>query len=245
MRITRSSLLVAAVAVATLAGQAIAGTTVVDVHRGPDDDAFAAGSIVNSSGGLAPSAVSNWILNATVSETDFDNFEALGGEQGVQYTMMNNVMASSHSNRIQFATTLPNAESSITISQSPYWNAPGTWNGGNVETSRMDISWNGGGVATVFDPDDQLLGYTSESEFGSGARVAFNGFVYNDEDTWVIELPQGISSVTIDWSSTVPTANSDLTKEWVTFDVTSTVPEPGCLGMAVLALSFLGWTRRR
>ncbi len=216
----------------------------VDGVAGPNSDGYAMGRILN--GGTT---VANWRLNSSVSSTDFDNDAIQGGSQGIQYVMLNETEASRDSNTVVFtANSVDSSPIGISIMQSPYFDAPGTWNGGNVEAAQFSLWWAGGGVATLHDVDDQISGYGDGATFGSGSTMVFSSYqILNSEDSWQIDLPTGANSVTLQWSSTAPTMGSDLTREWVSFNVTTfTVPEPttGALfGMA--SLFVLGLTRRR
>jgi len=208
---------------------------------------FASGSYL----GISPSSgqtqnLGNWILNTSVESTEFDNDGLVVGPDGIQYTMINNTKASNDINEITFTTSLPQGEPQISITQSPYNNEPALWNGGQFEASRMQMFWSGGGTALIADPDNQIAGFETGSQFASGATIPFTNQVYNDEDSWEVTLPVGVDSIRINWSSQAPVSNSDLTREWVTFNVTSAaVPEPSGLGLALSALFGLGFIRRR
>ena len=217
----------------------------VDSRADANTNSFASGSYF----GLNPNSGQNsllgsWELTSSVAGTDFDNDGLVVGRDGVQYTSINNTLASDDVNEIRFSTDLQ-GQSSISISQSPYNNADTLWNGGQAEAARLRVLWSGGGTARVIDPDNQIVGFDTNSRISSGTFLPLNGRVYNDEDSWRIDLPLGVDTVQVNWSSQAPVSNSDLTREWVTFNVTSTVPEPSGLGMLLSALFGLGFIRRR
>ena len=222
--------------------------TVLDDVLGATDDAYAQGRVVDEMGG----DLATWMLTTTVSTTDFMNDGAMGGMQGIQYVMRNDMMASTDVNRIRFAvdTHARSFLQGIQISQSPYESFNGSWNGGNSEPAQFRLSWEGMEMemARVSDPDDQILGMSDGAMIGSGMLFVFNDAIYNDVDSWLIELPAGVDTVEVEWSSANPTADSDLTREWVTFrPMIAVVPEPGTGVLACLALIGWGWemVRRR
>ncbi len=233
--------LVASIASASLAASDLA---IVDNVVGSQADNYAVGRLVNSGGSM----LADWTLFTTVSNTDFANFALTGGSEGLQYTFINAVNGSTDSNTIIFDVDpiAANGVVNIALTQSPYFDTPGTWNGGNSETAQFSVSWNGGGDATVFDPDNQFDGLTTGSTFASGSLIAFSGdMIFNSEDSWRIDLPTGVETVRVEWSSVNPNDNSDLTREWLTFE-TSVVPEPASGAVFGIAATFLlGSMRRR
>ena len=210
-------------------GSTFAFTTVVDTVSGLEDDAYAAGRLVDDS-----STVGFWDLNTTVSTTDFANDAITGGPNGLEYVMRNLTRASSDANSIRYSVVpeIGYSLENIIISQSPYQDGE-TWNGGNEEAAQFVISWAGGGFAQVTDPDDQIFGFVSGTPIVSGTTVRYTSTqIFNSEDTWSIELPSGVNSVQVNWSSANPTPNSDLTREWVSFDAAIVaVPEPSTLAL--------------
>ncbi len=232
--------------VVSLAGAVFASdtTTVVDIVRGPEVDNYAVGRLINSSGTM----VANWSLQTSVSGTDFSNYALTGGTKGLQYTFINDVNGSEDVNTIAFivSTVDPSDVVNISLAQSPYFGTPGTWNGGNFETAQFSVSWAGGGMATVTDPDNQLAGLSSGSTFSSGTTVVFSSNqILNTVDSWGISLPSGVSSVVVGWSSLNPSPNSDLTREWLTFDA-NVVPEPASGAILGIGFTFLlGFFRRK
>jgi hypothetical protein len=219
--------------------------TSIDAVSGSEANAYAVGRFLDGAGGTA----ANWSLTSTVSGTDFSNDAVTGGDSGLQYVMLNEVLGSDDTNTVTFALNMVDAavDPILTISQSPYFDAPWTWNGGNFEAAQFQITWSGGGEATLTDPDNQFAGLSDGATFGSGEMLAFSDIrILNDSDTWQITLPTGVSSVQLDWSSQSPAANSDLTREWVTFDLQiNAVPEPATGVMLSLALvGLLGFIRR-
>ena len=216
-------------------------------RNGMNVDSFAMGGYVSISpnGTMGNQNLGNWMLNTSVSNSDFVNDGLQVGPDGVQYTMRNDQLASTDVNQITFTTVLPEGMPQISISQSPYNGVETLWNGGQFESSRMQLFWGGGESATVMDPDNQLL-VDDNSSIQSGMAISFNNQVYNDEDSWRVDLPVGVESVRVDWSSDAPVGNSDLTREWVTFNVTQMpVPEPSAFGLALFAIWGLIAARRR
>ncbi|MEM7316963.1 MAG: hypothetical protein AAF497_27850, partial [Planctomycetota bacterium] len=190
----------------------------IDAVSGSEANAYAVGRFEDGSGGT----MANWSLTSTVSGTDFSNDAVTGGESGLQYVMLNEVLGSDDTNSVTFALHMvdANIDPILTVSQSPYFDAPWTWNGGNHEAAQFVITWDGGGEATLTDPDNQFVGLDDGAEFGSGATMAFSDIrILNESDTWQITLPTGVTAVNLDWSSQAPVPNSDLTREWVTFDL--------------------------
>lgn len=231
----------------TLAGSAYAvnGTGIVDGTNGANADAYAFGRF--NAGGTD---LGTWSLDSTVVGTDFTNDAITGGSLGIEYVMLNETLGSADQNVIDFTVNplAGFAVDNITIEQSPYSNLAGTWNGGNHESSQFVLNWTGGGVATLSDPASQILGIASGSSIASGTVLQFSAVqIENHVDAWEITLPQGVNNVQLDWSSVNPVANSDLTREWVTFDADfSVVPEPSAIsliGMATIGL--IGLRRRR
>ncbi len=232
--------------VVSMAGALFASdtTTVITTIRLPDADNYAVGQLLNSSGVM----VADWTLNTSVSGTDFSNYALTGGTKGLQYTFINEVQGSADVNTIAFDVTPVNSSDSvnITLLQSPYFGTPGTWNGGNTDIAQFSVSWAGGGMATVIDPDNQIAGLSTGSMFSSGTTVVFSSNqILNTDDSWGIELPQGVASVVVGWSSSNPSPNSDLTREWLTFDA-NVVPEPASGAILGIGFTFLlGFFRRK
>ena len=217
----------------------------IDAVSGSEANAYAVGRFLDGSGGTT----ANWSLTSTVSGTDFSNDAVTGGESGLQYVMLNEVLGSDDTNSVTFAMNMVDAsvEPMLTISQSPYFDAPWTWNGGNNEAAQFVISWDGGGFASLTDPDDQIASYDDGAQFGSGATMAFSDIrILNESDSWMITLPAGVTAVNLDWASQSPVPNSDLTREWVTFDLqVNAVPEPAAGVMLSIAfVALLGFIRR-
>ena len=214
---------------------------------GANADSFAAGGYVNvSTNGMAGNqSLGNWMLSTSVSTNDFINDGLIVGPEGIQYTMRIDELASTDVNQITFTTALPESRPQISISQSPYNDVDVLWNGGQFESSRMRMFWAGGESAMVHDPDNQLT-VADGMQISSGMSIPFNNQVYNDEDSWQIDLPVGVDSVRVDWSSANPVANSDLTREWVTFNVTQMpVPEPSALQLIFAAIVGAAGFRRQ
>lgn len=224
------------------AASAVQLDAIVTQASGPEADGYAVGQLLMPGGGLA----ANWNLQTSVSQTDFSNDAIQGGSQGIQYVSLNEVRGSQDSNLITFEVNpVRSGDVGISIAQSPYFDQAGTWNGGNNETAQFAIFWSGGGLATVSDPDDQLT-LNNGAGISSGTNVMFaNDRAFNSVDNWGIDLPSGVEQVSLRWSSVDPSANSDLTREWVTFNVSMAVPEPTTGALFSMALLSLGFLRRR
>ena len=223
-------------------GSTFAFTTVIDTASGLEDDSYAAGRIVDNSMTMA-----FWDLNTTVSTTDFANDAITGGPNGLEYVMSNLTRESSDTNSIRYGVVpeVGYSVENIIVSQSPYSDG-GTWNGGNAEAAQFVISWSGGGFAQVTDPDDQIFGFVTGTPIVSGTTVRYTGTqIFNSEDSWSIELPGGVNSVQVNWSSANPSPNSDLTREWVSFDAAIVaVPEPSLAVFALLSFFGVALVRR-
>ncbi|MEM7312593.1 MAG: PEP-CTERM sorting domain-containing protein [Planctomycetota bacterium] len=231
-----------------MAAQAFGFMTVIDTQNGPESDFVAAGRIIDSTN--SSSVIASWSLTTTVSATDFVNDAVQVGMSGVQYTMLNETPASADSNMLRFRVfpTNTNHGGGIVVSQSPYLNAT-SWNGGNEEVAQFRLSWPGdSGLATVSDPDNQLAGIADGSKLTSGSIVTFSSDrIRNDNDTWRVMLPFQSTEAHVEWSSSNPSANSTLTREWVSFNANvGAVPEPATFGLLLFA-SLLGFgvIRRR
>lgn len=224
----------------------------VDVYNGPEDDVAAIGRFLSGPDGEHLGA---WTLQSSVEETDFSNAHVGGGSDGLQYTMLNRVFGSADTNSLIFSVSPVNGMvPQLTVKQSPAFNDPNQWNGGNLPTdiSEFSISWSGGGEAVVTDPAGQfqiaqMLSEGSDSvSISPGTTLTFSDFqIFNSDDEWSVVLPEGATSIQIDWGSSNPTAGSDLTREWVAFDASfaSAVPEPD--GMIFLLLAPLMLLRKR
>lgn len=215
---------------------------VVTQVAGPEVDGYAVGQFLTPGGSLA----ATWNLQTSVSQTDFSNDAIQGGNQGIQYVSLNEVNGSDDTNLITFSVNpVVGGDIGLSIAQSPYFDADETWNGGNFETAQFSIFWSGGGLATVSDPDGQLA-LTNGGGIASGTNVVFaNDRAFNNADSWEISLPLGVEQVALQWSSVNPGENTDLTREWVTFNAVLTVPEPTAGALFSMALLSLGFLRRR
>lgn len=221
----------------------------VRVKNGPESDLVATGDILTHAGG---EQLGEWSLRASVSETDFSNDFLFGGGQGVQYTMLNPVFGSTDTNEMVFSVdAVGPAVPQITLRQTPYFQDPNQWNGGNKSTdiAQFTLRWDGGGSAVVRDPLGQFEPLPQQANadvtVGSGTTFTFSDFqIFNSDDEWAIELPLGVDSIELDWRSSQPTAGSDLTREWVAFD-TNFVPEPDGRLLFLLACLFGLAVRRR
>lgn len=233
---------------AALAAPGFGFNTVLDMQHGPESDFVGAGRIIDSMN--SNSVVASWSLTTTVSATDFSNDALQVGEEGVQYTMLNETAASSDANILRFRVFPANMNhgGGIVVSQSPYLNAI-SWNGGSEESARFEISWpDGNGMATVFDPDNQLAGIAHGAMIPSGSLVEFSSNqIANNSDTWRISLPPRETEASVSYSSSNPNLNSSLTREWVSFNANvGVVPEPAALSLVmVAAICGFGVLRRR
>lgn len=236
------------------AQQAFGAFASVDVYNGPEDDVAAVGRFLSSPDG---DHLGTWTLQSSVQDTDFSNAHVGGGNQGLQYTMLNPVFGSTDKNSMVFSVAPVNGMvPQLSIKQSPEFNDPKQWNGGNLPTdiSEFTISWTGGGEAVVTDPAGQfqiaqMLSEGSDSvSISTGATLTFSDFqIFNSDDEWSVMLPEGTTSIQIDWGSSNPTAGSDLTREWVAFDANfvSAVPEPSGMGIFLLLFAPLLMLRKR
>jgi len=240
--IATSSLFVLGFAVSSV----MAFSSVLDTIGGPNDNAYASGRIVDE----MESTLASWSIITTVADSDFDNDSIVTGDQGLTYIMRNDVLASTSTNVVTFS-VVPTAVATldgVTITQSPYDSNSESWNGGNDEAAQFELSWLGGGMARVNDPDGQFLGLGASAQINSGTLLTFsNTRIFNNEDSWSIEVPAG--EMSLEWSSAGPVAGSDLTREWVTFTANvRAVPEPasfGLLGMAAVWMFGIARNRRR
>lgn len=252
-RLPLKTVFAASVAFSVLIQASYAFVGTVDQSYGAENNVAGVGRFVELPGGPA---VATWDLRTTVENTDFQNDTLQGGANGVQYVIRNAVNNSVDTNIVTFSVSpIDNVIPTISITQSPY-NNTSTWNGGNIpgDISQFRMSWDGGGTATIRDPDGQLSGLEDFATAGSGTWVTFSDFqLRNDADSWGITLPQGVDTVQLNWNSSNPTAGSDLTNEWVTFDANfspnpNSLPEPGSatmLGFCVIIAATAIRRRRR
>lgn len=245
--------------IGSLVGQtALGGFAEVDVFNGPEDDLVASGRFLSGADGEHLGA---WTLQSTVEGTDFSNAHVGGGSNGLQYTMLNPVFGSDDINSVLFSVSpVTDVIPQISVSQSPGFNDPQQWNGGNLPTdiAEFTLTWSGGGTAIVDDPAGQfqiarpLNDDSGPVAVSTGTTLTFSDFqIFNSDDTWSILLPEGASSIQLDWGSSQPTPGSDLTREWVAFDVNfaSAVPEPSAglswfIAVPLLLLSVRRQNRR-
>jgi hypothetical protein len=206
-----------------------AAVVVVDTVAAPiaNANAVASGRVVD---GVVD--VANWTLTATVNNNNFNNVGVQGGSLGLEYNMTNTVGGSTATNTVGF-TVNPLAgydATGLTVSQSPYNNTSGTWNGGTNGTgflvAQFVLNWVGGGFATVADPADQLAGLSTGSLIASGTLVTFSsGQIFNNLDSWRISIP-GTASAQVVWSAVQPINNRRLNNEWVAFDPSIVKKQP-------------------
>lgn len=225
----------------------------VDLVNGPEQDLAAMGRIYTELGG---EQIGLWTLETSVKGTDFSNAYVFGGSKGVQYTMLNQVFGSDDVNEMKFTALTEDAlVPQISLMQSPYFQDSKQWNGGNLPTdvAQFTVRWEGGGLAAVQDPLGQFVSTgpslqsvnDGASEISSGTTLTFSDFqIFNSDDAWSIDLPTGASSVEVDWGSSQPTPQSDLTREWLAFDV-SVVPEPDHGGFWLFTTGMLALGIRR
>ena len=246
-------LIAVAAAVFTFSQSTYAFEGLVDQTFGAENNVAGVGRFVEEIGGPA---VALWDLRTTVANTDFENNVLQGGSEGIQYVMRNAVNNSVDTNIITFRVNpIDQVVPTLSIAQSPY-NDSSTWNGGNIpgDISQFRLSWDGGGTAAIRDPANQLAGIGDNTSVASGTVFEFSDFqIRNNEDLWGITLPQGVSEVTVNWSSSNPTPGSDLTNEWITFDANfapdpTALPEPSSATMLgvcmIMALSIVRRRRR-
>lgn len=209
-------------------------------------DAFASGEILTERDGTS---MGSWNLSTTVSDTDFSNYALHGGASGLEYVMLNQVVNSDDVNAIQFTVipVEPTNVAEITIMQSPYDNST-NWNGGPEETSQFFLKWSGDlGAATVHDPNNQLVQDHGQSLTTDSLITFSSNEAVNTVDSWSISLPRGADSVEVHWSSSNPSDQSKLTREWVTFEADfapAVVPEPSAFALVGLAGMMLFAFRR-
>lgn len=205
------------VAASTLSLSAQTYISTVDSELGRGDDAFATGQLVDS----FEVPMATWNLSTTVSETDFQNIDARGGDAGLQYTMYNPIDFSTDSNIIRFSVDSidPGMAPAITISQSVYTQG-GLWNGGIDSSTQFVLTWDDAhGAATVTDPDNQLLDLSDADQITSPALIRFTTHqLRNNEDTWSIALPPSAAEAELDWSAIRPNDGTRLRYEWVSFN---------------------------
>ena len=226
-----------------------ASLIVIDQIGTANDNNVASGRVTNDG---STTDLANWTLTSTVSNTDWTNQNVQGGSQGLEYHQRNDVLNSSEINRINFSLSLLGGNyTGLKIFQSPYNNGTG-WNGGSDNsgsniTSKFIVSWAGGGVATISDDADQLLGLATGDTISSGTEINFSsGQVLNNVDGWGISLTSAITDVTIDWSAKNPTPGDWLYNEWVSFDPTiSEVPLPAAVWLFGFGLLGLAGIRKK
>lgn len=236
-------------------GKSFAAFALVDSYNGPENDMAATGQFLASADG---DYLGDWMLESSVEQTDFSNAHVGGGSLGLQYTMLNRVFGSADKNSMVFSVSPADGlVPQISMKQSPAFNDPRQWNGGNLPTdiSEFTIRWSGGGQAVVKDPAGQFqIAQPLDDELDSvdvsaGTTLTFSDFqIFNSDDEWSVTFPEGATSIEVDWGSSQPTAGSDLTREWVAFDANfvSAVPEPAGATLFVLfGLSVLATARRR
>jgi len=208
-----------------------------------------------------------WNLTSTTGSQPgqgFTNGGLAGGANGLEHTTNHtwaNTTGTGNSNpqnnppainnSITFSWT-GNAGHYIRLSQSPY-NSGAGWNGGSSDTgNQFTLTW-AGGAARVGDPSNQLDDSTTGVDdfpvvttIGSGTAVrqpVSPNQSRNNSDDWYIDLPVGVTSVTVDWTY----YDSDnqvhqLLNEWIAFDI---LPEPSRAMLLLMGGGAMILRRRR
>ena len=105
-------------------------------------------------------------------------------------------------NEIEFSVT-PNAGAqvgNITLEQSPDFNG-GEWNGSTNAPFSMTLSWAGGEMATLSDPNNQL-NIADGTSIASGTTITANNVeTLQANDSWSIEFPEGVEILTVNFLS--------------------------------------------
>ena len=154
-------------------------------------------------------------LNGTVNFT--------GGGDGIEVRNNDIGTVAPPSNPNSFAydfSVTPNAGSaveSITITRQQY--SPG----GNAEPSDFVLTWSGGGLATLNDPQGRFTTLSNGATFASGTTLRFGtlggGSVSNNTSQWSIEIPSSSVSVSVT-SIQDASGNADFANEWLAFNTT-------------------------
>ena len=269
MKSAPSLLASACICACSIPVSAFAATMVVGTSAGANTQADAVGNGTWTQN----NQVGTWTLTSTTGSMPgqgFRNGSLTGGASGLEYTMnhdwnrtddgaggtlgngnpINNPPAINNSVTFSWA---GNAGQRIRLSQSAYNNGTG-WNGGAGNTgAQFTLTWAGGGSSSFFDPGNDLDDSNTAADdffntgsFGSG--TVFRQPVAplqsrNNTDDWFIDLPVGVTSVTVDYSNYDGGGNvHELANEWLSFDI---IPEPSRAVLLLLGTSAMILRRKR
>ena len=126
-------------------------------------------------------------------------------------------------NEIEFSVT-PNAGAqvgNITLEQSPDFNGGG-WNGSTNAPFSMTLSWPGGEMAILSDPNNQL-NIADGTLIASGTTITANNVqTLQANDSWSIEFPEGVEILTVNFLSG---GNTAFNVEYLSFAASLTVAD--------------------
>ena len=205
---------------ASLQAQVTTSVSIDSTFANVNDDVVGSGTLTD--GGLS----AGWSLTSTVSGTnDWANIGLTNatGSSFIQYNFQNTTGVSTDVNEIEFSVT-PNAGAqvgNITLEQSPDFNGGG-WNGSSSVPFSMTLSWAGGEMATLSDPNNQL-NIADGTSIASGTTITANNVeTLQANDSWSIELPEGVEILTVNFLSG---GNTAFNVEYLSFAASLTVAD--------------------